>query len=104
MTFEGYKKEKLGFKAANLFISYTLGMAIAYPVLIAVSSVVLPLTIQNVKLWFCKVIPAVIVVFEGWIQVMMVFGSIAALVMDIKQSCTVLLLMSLIGVSLLLFL
>ena len=35
---------------------------------------------------------------------MMVFGSIAALVMDIKQSCTVLLLMSLIGVSLLLFL
>ena len=34
---------------------------------------------------------------------MMVFGSIAALVMDIKQSCTVLLLMSLIGVSLFCF-
>ena len=46
---EYVEKEKLGFKAANLLVSYTLGMAIAYPVLIAVSSVVLPLTIQNVK-------------------------------------------------------
>ena len=47
---EYVEKEKLGFKATNLLISYTLGMAIAYPILIAISSVVLPLTIQNVKL------------------------------------------------------